>query len=82
MRLGQQAEVMGRSLDLVFGRFRGFSGLNSEPHPFLNDISVSYLRTCKCVLIWKKNVFADVIKDLELKSSYISVGPKSNENSL
>lgn len=35
--------------------------------------------TCACELIWKR-VFADVIKDLKMKSSWVMwMGPKSND---
>lgn len=36
--------------------------------------------TCECELIWEK-VFADIIKNLEMRSSWIRVGPKSKTKS-
>lgn len=34
--------------------------------------------TCECVLVWKK-VLADMVKDLEMKLSWIRVDLKSND---
>lgn len=79
---------MERSLDSVFVWLGALVDWIVTPPPFpkwyvhiitLEPINVFILGEKKKN---NKHVFEDVIKDLELRSSYISVSPKSNENSL
>lgn len=49
----------------------GLDGLNDDPPP-KTFVHIQIPGTCECDLIWKKRVFAGIIKELEMRSSWIT----------